>query len=131
MKVLLIPKYSHSVSAGFPSPADDFIDEEIDLLNKLIEQPSSTFLARVVGMSQINVGLFPGDLLIVERHIEPKNGSLVIAALDGELTCKTIDTERQLLLPANDAMQPIAIGNSELVIEGVVRRWILCHVPLS
>lgn len=131
MKVILIPIYGHAVSAGFPSPADDFIDEEIDLLKKLIEQPSSTFLARVVGLSQINVGLFPGDLLIVERHIKPKNGSLVIAALDGDLTCKTIDTERQLLLPANDTMQPIPIGNSELVIEGVVRRWIRCHVPLS
>ncbi|MCP3907685.1 MAG: translesion error-prone DNA polymerase V autoproteolytic subunit [Oceanicoccus sp.] len=131
MKVILIPIYGHAVSAGFPSPADDFIDEEIDLLKKLIEQPSSTFIARVVGLSQINVGLFPGDLLIVERHIKPKNGSLVIAALDGDLTCKTIDTERQLLLPANDTMQPIPIGNSELVIEGVVRRWIRCHVPLG
>ena len=131
MKVILIPIYGHAVSAGFPSPADDFIDEELDLLKKLIEQPSSTFIARVVGLSQINVGLFPGDLLIVERHIKPKNGSLVIAALDGDLTCKTIDTERQLLLPANDTMQPIPIGNSELVIEGVVRRWIRCHVPLG
>ena len=132
MKVTLLPKFGHAVSAGFPSPADDFVEDALDLNKHLIQHPSATFLARAQGESMLDKGIHNGDTLIVDRHIQPSHGDVVIAALDGELTCKILDKRKQQLLPANRAMQPIAIGeHSELIIEGVVVHSIRHHVRAS
>lgn len=129
MKALLLPKFSHTVAAGFPSPADDFLEDRLDLNEHLIQHPSATFMARAQGKSMIGRGIFDGDTLIVDRHVEPKHGDIVIAALDGELTYKILDKHQQLLMPANSTMQAIPIGeHSELIIEGVVIHSIRHHV---
>ena len=129
MKVILLPRFSHSVAAGFPSAADDFIEDTLDLNEHLIKHPSATFLAKARGSSMIGRGIYTGDTLIVDRHIEPSHGDIVIAALDGELTCKILDKRLRQLVPANGNMQPIPIGDdSELIIEGVVIHSIRHHV---
>lgn len=129
MKVILLPKFGHAVSAGFPSPADDFIEDTLDLNEHLIQHPSATYLARAQGASMVGRGIYAGDTLIVDRHIEASHGDIVIAALDGELTCKILDKRLKQLVPANGSMLPIKIGDqSELIIEGVVIHSIRHHV---
>lgn len=76
------------VSAGFPSPADDFMEQGIDLNEKLIKHPTATFLIRVTGISMKNAGIQPGDTLIVDRALEPSSGSIVVALVNGEFTVK-------------------------------------------
>ena len=87
-KVLLIPLLSDSVSAGFPSPADDYIEENIDLNDHLLRNPFSTFFLRVKGDSMINSGIYDKDLIIVDKSLTPKPGNIVIATIDGEFTVK-------------------------------------------
>ena len=132
MKIILLPKFGSAVAAGFPSAADDFLEAQLDLNQHLIKHPSATYLARAQGHSMRGLGIFDGDTLIVDRSVEPKNEDIVVAALDGELTCKVLDTQNHLLLPANPRMKPINISeHSELVIEGVVIHSIRHHVRLS
>ena len=83
-----IPLYGNPVAAGFPSPADDYLEEKIDLNRYLVKHPASTFLVRASGESMINIGIFPDDILIVDRSLKAENGKVVIAAIDGELTVK-------------------------------------------
>lgn len=129
MKIILLPLFAHAVAAGFPSPADDFLEDKLDLNEHLIRHPSATYMARAQGSSMTGRGIFDGDTLIVDRHIEPGHGDIVIAALDGELTCKILDTRLKLLVPANGNMPSIPIGeHSELIIEGVVIHSIRHHV---
>lgn len=129
MKILLLPQFGYAVPAGFPSAADDFIEDNLDLNEHLIRHPSATFLAKAQGESMVGRGIYTGDTLIVDRHIEPSHGDIVIAALDGELTCKILDKRLKQLVPANGSMQPILIGDdSELIIEGVVVHSIRHHV---
>ncbi|BFM18502.1 translesion error-prone DNA polymerase V autoproteolytic subunit [Maricurvus nonylphenolicus] len=129
MKVIKLPKFAHAVQAGFPSAADDFIEAQLDLNEHLIEHPSATYLARAQGSSMKDQGIFNNDTLIVDRAREAEHGDIVVAALDGELTCKILDKQRRLLLPANNAMRPVPIGdNSELIIEGVVIHSIRHHI---
>jgi len=129
MKIILLPKFGHAVMAGFPSAADDFLEGQLDLNEHLIRHPSATYLARAQGQSMTGRGIYNGDTLIVDRHIEARQGDIVIAALDGELTCKILDKQGKQLLSANRKMAPIAIGNdSELIIEGVVIHSIRHHV---
>ncbi len=129
MKIILIPKFAHAVQAGFPSAADDFIESQLDLNEHLIEHPSATYLARAQGHSMTGRGIYDNDTLIVDRAREPEHGDIVVAALDGELTCKVLDKRQRQLLPANCSMQPVPIGdNSELIIEGVVVHSIRHHL---
>lgn len=122
------PLYLSSVQAGFPSPADDYVDGELDLLELLIQRPSSTFFCRVSGDSMEGAGIFDGDILIVDRAITANHGDVVVAAVAGELTCKYLDKHRHRLMPANEKYRPIEIPDgSDLVIEGVVRHSIRCH----
>ncbi len=126
--ILMLPLYSSSVAAGFPSPADDYIERYLDLNSLLIPHPSSTFLARAQGDSMIELGIHNGDILIVDRAVEPQHKDVVVAALDGELVCKILDKVKQCLLPANNRYSAIAIAEmSELLIEGVVISSIRCH----
>jgi DNA polymerase V len=115
--------YSGRIAAGFPSPADDYADERIDLNRHLIRHKEATFFLRVQGDSMLGAGIHDGDLLIVDRAITATDGKVVIAALDGELTVKRLsvrgDTVR--LLPENPAYPVIEVSqDQELVIWGVV-----------
>jgi DNA polymerase V len=111
------------VRAGFPSPAADFIDLSIDLNRHLIRHPSATFYARAKGNSMRDAGIFDGDLLIVDKSLEPADGKIAICYLDGEFTVKRIrkDDTGVWLVAANDNFKPIQLreGNS-LTIWGIV-----------
>ena len=87
---LKIPYYIHKVGAGFPSPATDYIEDDVDLNSHLIKNSPATFIIRVQGKSMNGVGIYDGDLLIVDRSINPKNFSTVIANVNDELVLKTI-----------------------------------------
>lgn len=97
------PLYLSAVAAGFPSPADDFIDKTLDLNEHMVRNPSATFFVRAHGDSMAGAGIASGDLLVVDRAVEPKNGDVIIAAVDGELTVKRVRTRdaRLWLVPEN------------------------------
>lgn len=118
-----IPFYQSLISAGFPSPAEDHVEDQLDLNELLIKHPAATFFLKVSGNSMIKAGIHHGDILIVDRTLEPKNGKVVIASVSGELTVKRlkIDGKKVQLVPENDAYRPIDItGEEELRIWGVV-----------
>lgn len=106
-----LPFYQHAVSAGFPSPADDEM-EELDLNELLIAHPAATFFLRVSGVSMIKAGIHDKDILIVDRSLEPAHGKIVIATLNGELTVKRLykKEDRVQLIAENDAYPPIDIS---------------------
>ncbi|MBU0501587.1 MAG: translesion error-prone DNA polymerase V autoproteolytic subunit [Gammaproteobacteria bacterium] len=118
-----LPLYGSKVSAGFPSPADDYLEGTLDLNEHLVKHPAATFFVRVSGDSMLNAGIHPGDILVVDRSLTPVSGRIVIAALDGELTVKRFDQRngRTRLLAENPAYAPIEIQDgNELHIWGVV-----------
>lgn len=106
-----IPMAASRVSAGFPSPADDFIEPSLDLNRTLVRNAASTFFARVSGESMRDAGIHDGDLLVVDKSIEPRDGCIAVCFLDGEFTLKRVKTDgrRVVLLPANDRYRPIEI----------------------
>ena len=118
-----------AVSAGFPSPATDFVDLTIDLNRHLVKHPSATYYARVKGESMRDAGINDGDLLIVDKSIDPTDGKIAICYVDGEFTLKRIkiDGTGIWLIPANDKFKPIKVeeGNT-LVIWGIVTFVIKC-----
>ncbi|HEY9017573.1 translesion error-prone DNA polymerase V autoproteolytic subunit [Thiomicrospira sp.] len=118
-----IPMYSHKVVAGFPSPAEDYIDGMIDLNEQFIKSPTTSFLVRVQGESMKNAGIFDKDTLVVDRNLEPRDKDVVIAVVDGDLTVKrlSIKSTGTWLVPENEKFEPILIKEgSELFIWGVV-----------
>lgn len=111
------------VAAGFPSPAEDYIEDKLDLNQYLIRHPAATFFVRASGDSMIGAGIHSDDLLVVDRAIEPIEGSVVIAVVNGELTVKRLQRkgEKLLLLAENDNYQPLEINeHTEFQIWGVV-----------
>jgi DNA polymerase V len=111
------------ISAGFPSPADDYIQEFIDLQRLVVKNPASTFFLRVSGDSMKEAGINDGDLLVVDRSKPASSGKVVIASLDGELTVKRlkISRNRLYLVPENPAYQEMDITDKEnLIVWGVV-----------
>jgi DNA polymerase V len=86
----LLPLYLSRVPAGFPSPADDYVDQQLDLNRYLIKNPLATFIVYAEGDSMIGEGIYSGDALIVDRSLTPRHGSIVIACVDGELTVKKL-----------------------------------------
>jgi DNA polymerase V len=119
-----IPLFNESVKAGFPSPADDFIDKHIDLNELLIRHPAATFFVRVKGDSMVNAGIFSGDVLVVDKALEAKNNCIVIAVINGELTVKRLRRtgERLQLVPENDNYSIIDIDSEmSFQIWGVVK----------
>ncbi|MGE4298079.1 MAG: LexA family protein [Desulfovibrionaceae bacterium] len=108
---LELPLYLAAVAAGFPSPADDFIDQKLDLNEYCIDHPAATFFVRVHGDSMREAGIHDGDVLVVDRAADPANNKVVIAALDGELTVKRLHTKNGalFLMPANPEFKPIEI----------------------
>lgn len=118
-----IPLYGGTVRAGFPSPADDYIETMLDLNDYLIKHPAATFFVRASGDSMINAGIHSGDILVVDRSLEVTHGKIVIAALNGELTVKRLSQQGGAiqLLPENPEFPPIDITEEyEMVIWGVV-----------
>ena len=118
-----LPLYGHSVAAGFPGVVEDHIESMLDLNQHLIKHPAATFLVRASGESMINAGIFSGDILVVDRSLEPKHGKIVIAALDGQLTVKRLNISAKgvYLMPENTAFNPIHISEQlDMVIWGVV-----------
>ncbi len=117
------PLFLACVSAGFPSPAEDYIEGRLDLNKHLIKHPAATFFVRVAGDSMIGSGIHPGDILVVDRAVEPQDGSVIIAVLDGELTVKRISQRggRLYLVPDNCRYQPLEIlEDMEFEVWGVV-----------
>ncbi len=117
------PLYSSHVRAGFPSPADDYIESYLDLNTHLIKHPAATFFVTASGDSMTGAGIQSGDMLIVDKSLDAAHGKIVIAAVDGELTVKRLSRHagRVQLLPENSQYQPIDITDEQsLVIWGVV-----------
>lgn len=122
-KKLKLPLYSSKVSAGFPSPADDFIDRTLDLNDLVIKHPQATFFVRVSGNSMINAGIKDGDILVIDKSLEPVEGKIVIANVDGEFVLKRIRKKggKLYLYPENSDFNPIEIKEGmECEIWGVV-----------
>jgi DNA polymerase V len=118
-----IPVLSTPISAGFPSPALDFIDLSIDMNKYLIKRPTSTFYGRVKGQSMKDVGISDGDLLVIDKSIAPKDDQVAVCYLDGEFTLKKIKLEKDIcwLIPANEAYQPIQVtSQNDFLIWGIV-----------
>ena len=115
--------FTSKISAGFPSPAEDYIDKNLDLNEHLIKHPAATFFIRVEGHSMINAGIHNGDMLIVDRTLEPVDKKIVIAVINGEMTVKRIRMlkGKLYLMPENDSFKPIEVSEeADLQIWGVV-----------
>ena len=117
------PLFMDAVPAGFPSPADDYIDGKLDLNSYLIKHPAATYFVRAVGDSMIDAGIHTGDILVVDRAVEPRNDSVVIAVVEGELTVKRLRKSggMVMLIPGNSSYDPLLIGGDmRFEIWGVV-----------
>ena len=121
---LTVPFYLHKAGAGFPSPATDYIEEDVDLNVHLIKNVPATFIIRVQGKSMMDVGIYDGDLLVVDKSLKPKNFSTVIANVHDELVVKNFVKERdeQFLTSGSKRTEDKIIINSEsdIFVWGVV-----------
>lgn len=120
---LRIPYITEGVSAGFPSPAADFLETNIDLNKELSENPLATFYIKVKGNSMIDAGINDKDVLIVDRSLEPQNNKIAICCIDGEFTVKRIQVEKDCLylMPENPNYEPIKVTEeNQLIIWGMV-----------
>lgn len=118
-----LPYFSGGIKAGFPSPAADFDESKIDLNKVLVKNFEATFYAKASGTSMIGAGIDDGDIMVVDRSLEPKDGKIAVCFIDGEFTVKRIkiDTEGLYLMPENKDFQPIKIGeDNKLIIWGIV-----------
>lgn len=118
-----LPFFSTKISAGFPSPAEDFIEKKLDLNEYLIKNPSATFFIKVSGHSMKNAGIFDGDILVVDRSIEPSDNKIVIGVVNGEFTVKRLTKENNklYLMPENPDFKPLEINESmDVSVWGVV-----------
>ena len=129
--VLACPLYGTDIAAGFPSPADDYIERSLDLNAFLISHPAATFFVRVAGDSMLDAGIFPGDYLVVDRSLEPVHDAIVIAAIEGELLVKRLYHRGQVmqLCPENPAYPTIQISPETDVqfwgvVSGVIRKTV-------
>jgi len=115
------------VKAGFPSPAEDFMETSIDLNIELLKNPASTFFCRVSGDSMHDMGINDGDLLIIDKSLEPQDGKVAVCYIDGEFTLKKIKLEQDCcwLIPANKQYKPIKVtADNDFIVWGVKQRWL-------
>lgn len=115
--------FDSGISAGFPSPADDFKEERLSLDDELIKNKEATFFARVSGHSMTGAGLDDNDLLIIDRSLDPENNKIAVCFIDGEFTVKRLKIENDTiwLLPENPDYKPVKVtDDNELVIWGIV-----------
>ncbi len=119
---LTIPLFLDSVPAGFPSPATDYCEKTLDLNELCITKPAATYFVRADGDSMLEAGIFPGDILVVDRSLTARHGDIVIAEFAGELTVKMLELKPcTRLVPRNRKHAPILIPDgAELEIFGVV-----------
>lgn len=119
---LEIPIYLDRVSAGFPSPAQDYVEKTLDLNELCIKHPSATYFVRVEGESMVEAGILAGDVLVVDRSVKPKHGNVVIAEVSGEMTVKQLELHPyKRLIPRNKNYPPIEnLEHKEVTIFGVV-----------
>lgn len=125
-----LPLVEGGISAGFPSPAQDFIDLKIDLNKELISHPSSTFYGRVKGSSMQDAGIMEGDILIIDKSLDPHDGDTAVCFIDGEFTLKyiKIEPDAMYLVPANSNFKPLKITQeNNFSIWGVVTYSIKSH----
>jgi len=125
-----LPLFDCPIKAGFPSPAEDYSEGKLDLNQHLVSHPAATYFVRVSGDSMKGAGIFDGDLVIVDASVEPKNGDIVVAVLEGEMTLKRLkrNGSRVLLMPENSAYPVIEIQPEDnLTIWGVVKNSIHYH----
>lgn len=121
------PLYAHRIPAGFPSPAENDVEQTLDLNRLLVRNRDATFFLRVDGDSMLGAGIHDGDLLVIDRSLPAQPGRIVIAVLDGALTVKRLEKRgaRLFLLPENPAFAEIEVGEAqELMIWGVVTQVI-------
>lgn len=121
--------YGANVPAGFPSPADDHVDRKLDLNEHLIRRPAATYFVRADGDSMRDAGIFSGDLLIVDRGVQPKHGDVVIAVIHGDLTVKRLSGSQKgwHLVAANPSFADIPMHDTGSEIWGVVTHSIRQH----
>lgn len=115
--------FVQGISAGFPSPANDYLEAAIDLNKELIKNPSSTFFGRVKGLSMKDAGIDDEDILIIDKSVSPKNGMTAVCFVDGEFTLKKISLGDRCitLLPANNKYKPIVVNEqNDFLIWGIV-----------
>ncbi len=130
-----LPLYATRPAAGFPAPGDDLIERVLDINDLVVKHPASTFFVRVEGDSMIGAGIFSGDVLVIDRAIEARDGHIVVAAVNGELVVKRLSLRKTFegsileLVSENDTYAPIVVGEDETcflwgVVVGSVRQFI-------
>ena len=127
-----LPLYASYVSAGFPSPADDYLEDKIDLGKYLVQNPTSTYMMRVKGNSMQDANIHDGDILVIDKALAPADGLPVVCFLDGEFTVKTFRKMqgKAYLYPANPNYKPIEVTEDmDMRVWGVVV-WVL-HKPVK
>lgn len=120
---LSLPIADDGIRAGFPSPAQDFMDLAIDLNKELVRHPASTFYGRVKGDSMLDAGVNDGDILVIDKSLDPKDGDMAVCYIDGEFTIKYIKIEKDIiwLVPANDKYDPLKVtAGNDFLIWGIV-----------
>jgi len=126
-----IPFYATAVPAGFPSPADDYLDQRLDLNELVIRHPAATFFVKVEGTSMVGAGIHPGDTLVVDRAVQPVGERVVVAVVDGEFTVKRIRKkgDRLFLLSENPGHPPFEVSpQADFEVWGVVT-YVVHRVP--
>lgn len=127
---LPLPYADGGVRAGFPSPAEGGIDRTLDFNRELVPHPAATFYARVMGVSMINAGIDEGDIIVVDRSLQPRQNDIVVAVINGEFSMKYLDlSDRQKgviwLRPANDSFPPLKVTpDDDFAVWGVVSKVI-------
>lgn len=118
-----LPFISSGIKAGFPSPAADFDESKISLDNVLVKNREATFYAKASGNSMIGAGINDGDIMVIDRSLEPQNNKIAVCFIDGEFTVKRINIQENCvyLMPENKNYQPIKVTDeNELIIWGIV-----------
>lgn len=127
---LSLPFADEGIKAGFPFPAQDFMELAIDLNKELIRHPASTFYGRVKGNSMEDAGVYDGDVLVIDKSLDPRDGDMAVCFIDGEFTVKYIQIEKDFiwLLPANESYKPIKVtSENNFIIWGIVTYSIKNH----
>ena len=118
-----LPLAGTAIAAGFPSPAEEYLDLALDLNKELIKHPAATFYAKVKGDSMVDAGIQDGDLLVIDKALEPKEGAIAVCYLDGEFTVKRLAVQEEgvYLMPANAEFKPIKISEENaFLVWGIV-----------
>ena len=130
MSKLTPPYVGKQITAGFPSPAEDYFEATLDLNKALIKNPSATFYGRVKGTSMKDAGIDDGDLLVIDKSLEYRSNDLAVCYVDGEFTLKRIQIQGKtvVLMPANEEFPPIVVKeDDEFMVWGIVT-WVIKKV---